>query len=256
MADNFKADRDDDRTILRITGTDRHDFLQGLVSNHFGADSTGAVYAALLSPQGKYLADFMLSNNGDHVLVDIATALATDFTKRLSMYKLRADVAIEQTDLMLFRGTGDAPEGAHMDPRHNSLGWRLITSETPATPANIDWTERYLAARVPLTGVDLLPNDSYILEMDFERLHGVDFRKGCYVGQEVTARMKHKTELRKGLALLSIEGNVTSGAAIERDGKTIGRIGTVGRSHALAHIRFDRMGDGATVDGVAVAITP
>ena len=93
---------------------------------------------------------------------------------------------------------------------------------------------------VPETGVELVPGDSYILEMGFERLSGVDFKKGCYVGQEVTARMKHKTELRKGLARVSIEGAANPGDEITADGKSVGVLGTVAGGEALAYLRFDR----------------
>ena len=242
-----------DRHILEITGTDARSFLQGLVTNDVDKLDQGLVYAALLTPQGKYLADFFMVPAGDAILIDVDRSLAEMLKMRLTMYKLRADVAISDAPLHLQRGLGPAPEGAFADPRDASLGWRAYRPD-PAPKDDTDWDALNIAAAIPTSGIELT-SDSFILEMGFERLNGVDFRKGCYVGQEVTARMKHKTEVRKGLALLSIEGNVTSGAAIERDGKTIGRIGTVGRSHALAHIRFDRMGDGATADGVAVAIT-
>ena len=93
---------------------------------------------------------------------------------------------------------------------------------------------------VPETGIELLPDDTYILEAGFERLHGVDFRKGCYVGQEVTARMKHKTELRKGLARVRIEGAAPVGTGIQAEGKPAGTLFTRSGDRALAHLRFDR----------------
>ncbi|MGR3466372.1 MAG: CAF17-like 4Fe-4S cluster assembly/insertion protein YgfZ, partial [Shimia sp.] len=112
---------------------------------------------------------------------------------------------------------------------------------------------RRVAAAVPEAGRELTP-DSYILEMGFERLNGVDFRKGCYVGQEVTARMKHKTELRKGLARVALDGPASEGDEITANGKSVGTLHTVAGSQALSYLRFDRMGDGATAGGAAVTL--
>ena len=113
-----------DRTVIRIGGSDRTTFLQGLITNDMTRAQGGLIYAALLTPQGKYLADFFVTETGDAVLIDVATPLAAGLAQRLSMYKLRADVTVEVTDLPVARGLGDAPDGAYPDPRHTALGWR------------------------------------------------------------------------------------------------------------------------------------
>lgn len=229
-----------DRTIFRISGQDREDFLQGLVTNDVRKLADGAVYAALLTPQGKYLADFFLVPAEGAILLDVATPVAADLMKRLTMYKLRADVAIEPTDLKVRRGTGTMPEGAFADPRHENLGWRLYGQE--GGDDGTDWTALRIDLMVPETGIELLPNDTLALEAGFERLHGVDFKKGCYVGQEVTARMKHKTELRKGLTRVAIEGAAPVGTPVlTADGKPAGTLFSQSGGRALAHMRFDRM---------------
>ncbi|MDO9526001.1 MAG: folate-binding protein [Gemmobacter sp.] len=228
-----------DRKVLALTGHDRDSFLQGLVSNDIRHLAQGPVYAALLSPQGKYLADFLLVRQGDAVLLDIHDSLAETTLRRLSMYRLRADVQISQTDLIVTRGLGPAPEGAISDPRHPALGWRHYGT-VPGTAPTIDWDAIRVAHCIPETGIELIPNDSYLLEAGFERLHGVDFRKGCYVGQEVTARMKHKTELKKGLALVDISGTAPVGTEILADGKTAGTLFTQSNGRAIAWLRFDR----------------
>ena len=233
------GERADDRTVLEVTGEDRFHFLQGLVTNDVDRARAGIVYAALLSPQGKYLADFFLLERGEAILIDVATSLAPALLKRLSMYKLRAKVAIAETPLKVSRGLGPAPAGALPDPRHPSLGWRLY-SETGAGEPEIDWDALRVAACVPETGVELLPDDTYILEAGFERLHGVDFRKGCYVGQEVTARMKHKTELRKGFATVEVEGSAPVGTEILAEGKSAGTLFTQSGGRGIAYLRFDR----------------
>jgi tRNA-modifying protein YgfZ len=235
-----------ERQIFALTGADRQSFLQGLVSNDISRLAQGPVYAALLTPQGKYLADFFVIDGGDRLLVDVAAPLAAGLMQRLSMYKLRADVQISATDLAVVRGTqevsGPPPAGALPDPRHPALGWRLYgpADALPAADAT-DWDALRVAHAIPETGIELIPNDSYILEMGFERLHGVDFRKGCYVGQEVTARMKHKTELKKGLATLAIHGTAPLGTEITAEGKTVGTLYTQAGGQALAYLRQDRV---------------
>lgn len=227
-----------DRQIYSISGPDRIDFLQGLITNDARRLSQGPVYAALLSPQGKYLADFLLIPRGDEVLLDIAAPLAEATVRRLSMYKLRADVAIAPTALKLRRGTGPAPEGAVVDPRHPALGWRLYGPDDGDD--GTDWDALRVAHCIPESGAELTP-DTYILEAGFERLNGVDFRKGCYVGQEVTARMKHKTELKKGLTRVTLEGAADPGTPIQTaDGRPAGTLHTRSGDAGIAYLRFDR----------------
>jgi folate-binding protein YgfZ len=242
-----------DRTVIRVTGKDARDFLQGMVTNDLARLDSGPVYTALLSPQGKYLADFfVLPGGGDVLLIDVATSLADSLVKRLGMFKLRADVTLTQTEMAVGRGRGPAPAGAVADPRHPDLGWRIY-GPTPG-PVQTDWDAVRVDLMIPEAGSELIPNDSYILEMGFERLHGVDFKKGCYVGQEVTARMKHKTELRKGLARVAIDGIAAPGTEITVDGKPAGVLCTRSGARALAYLRFDRA-EGAAMEAGAARVT-
>jgi len=229
-----------DRRIYQITGKDALTFLQGMVSNDVLplARADGIVWAALLTPQGKYLADFFIVAQNGAVMLDIKASIADATVKRLSMYRLRADVQITASDLPVSRGLGDAPSGALADPRHPALGWRLYGAALGA-PA-IDWDAIRVAQCIPETGIELLPDDSYLLESGFDRLHGVDFRKGCYVGQEVTARMKHKTELKKGLVTVRIEGSAAVGTPIMQGDKPAGTLFTQSDGKAIAYLRFDR----------------
>ncbi|WP_120501801.1 folate-binding protein YgfZ [Roseovarius sp. EL26] len=228
------------RTILKVSGKDAHAFLQGLVTNDVDKLKQGLVYAALLTPQGKYLADFLMYQRDDGIFLDADSALAPSLMQRLTMYRLRADVQISETELTVRRGTGPAPEGALPDPRHAELGWRLYG--TQSGDDGTDWDAIRVAHCIPDTGIELTP-DSYILESGFERLNGVDFKKGCYVGQEVTARMKHKTELRKGLATIRITGTAPTGTDVIASGKTIGTLFTQSGDQAIAYLRFDRVND-------------
>ncbi|SDE71444.1 hypothetical protein SAMN05421538_11025 [Paracoccus isoporae] len=238
-----------ERRLLRVTGPEREDFLQGLITNDV---SRAPIYAALLSPQGKYLADFFVVPDGDGYLIDVAADQAEDLKRRLSMYKLRAKVEIADDPRPVTRGTGPAPDGAIPDPRDPALGWRGYgVGESDET----DWDALRVAHLVPQAGAELVPNDSYILEMGFERLNGVDFRKGCYVGQEVTARMKHKTQLKKGLRRVTLSGAVPPGTPIlSGDGREAGVVHTQSDGRGIAYLRFDRVGEGMTADGAAVAV--
>jgi len=231
----------DARRVYAISGADRIAFLQGLITTDARKLAEGPLYAALLTPQGKYLADFLLVAQGEAVLLDIHADLADAVVRRLAMYRLRADVAIAPTDLRVRRGLGAAPEGAVADPRHPALGWRAYGGEAGGAP-QIDWDAIRVAHVIPETGIELVSGETYILEAGFERLHGVDFRKGCYVGQEVTARMKHKTELRKGLARVTVEGAAPVGTIIEAEGKEAGILYTQAGGAGIAWLRFDRAG--------------
>lgn len=224
-----------DRSVLRISGADAHGFLQGLVTHDPGA---GLTYSALLTPQGKYLADFFLLDRGEDVLLDVKTDLVAGLAQRLAMYRLRADVSIEEAGLSVVRGLGEAPDGAFPDPRDPSLGWRGYGLEGGAP--RVDWDALRVAACIPETGVELVPNDTFILEAGFDRLAGVDHRKGCYVGQEVTARMKHKTELKKGFVTVDISGAAPVGTEIMAGEKPAGAVFTQAGGQAIAYLRFDR----------------
>lgn len=237
---------DERRIALSVTGKDARALLQDLVTNdldRLAADNL--VYAALLTPQGKYLFDFFIGLDGDDLFIDVARDQAPALAQRLAMYRLRRDMEIAATDkpVTLIWGDGPAPDGAREDPRDPSLGWRVYGAAPVAEPATAaDYDALRIRLQTPETGVELIPNDTFILEAGFERLNGVDFRKGCYVGQEVTARMKHKTVLKKGLVRVRVEGQAAPGTPLEADGKPAGALFTNLNGEGLAHLRFDRAG--------------
>ena len=257
----------ENRAILHITGKDAFAFLQGLITNDMAKTALGShgslIYTALLSPQGKYLFDFfVLEDRGDYLgagyLIDIDAECADGFCQRLTMYKLRADVQIEKTEGWVGRGLGDKTGDAtvHPDPRHGSLGWRSYHFDAPPpssdTECDTDWNALYVRHLIPKTGVELIPNETYILEAGFERLNGVDFQKGCYVGQEVTARMKHKTTLRKGLARVRLDGVVAIGTDIMAGGKSVGKVLSQADGRAIAYLRFEQAKGEMVAGGVLV----
>jgi folate-binding protein YgfZ len=245
---------DRERTVLRMAGADVRDVLQNVVTNDLDRLAPGrAVYAALLTPQGKYLFDFLLIEDPDGaILIDCATDRAEALAQRLRMYCMRRDARLTGNTglgVALVWGEG-APDGPLVipDPRAGALGWRIYTADPEAAIAEncavsadrAAYDALRIAHLIPASGIELVPDETYILEAGFEALNGVDFRKGCYVGQEVTARMKHKAVLKKRLVRVRVEGIAAPGTPVTADGKPAGTLFSQSGGQGLAHLRLDR----------------
>mgnify|MGYP001467156941 FL=1 len=226
-----------DRTVLCVSGPDAKSFLQNLVTNDVTKLSNNIIYSALLSPQGKLVTDFFLLDSGQDILIDVNSQVSEALLKLLSLYKLRAEISIEKTDLKVSTGIKNKPQKALEDPRHPNMGWRYY-SKKDISEKNIDWKNLRIENLIPEFGKEL-SSDSYILEYGFEKLNGVDFRKGCYVGQEVTARMKHKSKLRKGLTIVETKGSVPFDTPVYANDKLVGKVFSSTSSRALAYLRFE-----------------
>jgi len=245
------------RTVVRVSGSERIDFLQRLVTNSVSGLSEGEVrYAALLTPQGKYLFDFFIIEQGEAFLLDVAAEQAEALVKRLSLYKLRVDVTFETTDLEVYAAEEPHAEAVSVrDPRHESLGYRLYA---PALPDAAEGAA-YEARRLDL-GIPDLPRDAEVektlsLEADLDWLNGVDFTKGCFVGQELTARMKHRGKVRKRLLGVQVEGGMPAPGTpiLKPDGKEAGQIRSGLNGRGIALIRLEDLDKGPlTADGRTV----
>lgn len=256
------------RTVLRIAGEDAPAFLQGLITHDIHkAQGTTAIYAMLLTPQGKYLHDFLIVKHGDAYWLDCEKARIDDLKKRLSMYRLRSKVAIEDKSAThaVLALTPSPPVGegwgggassiiTFADPRHPQLGMRAIVEKAHLADITRDWqpraVEEYDRARIalciPESGIDLLPEKSFPLECNIEELHGVDFEKGCYVGQEVTTRTKRRGVVRKKLFPVTVEGPLPApGTPIMAEGKEVGYIRSGRDGHAIALLRLEAVESGA-----------
>ena len=254
----------DDRALLALTGADVGEYLQNIVTNDVTALDRGeAVYAALLTPQGIYLFDFLLIPDTERVLVDCLKANKADLIRRLTMYKLRADVQIADISdgMPIAVVWGDDMPNIHgvhtvVDPRLPELGIRLY-GRTPEIEAAIpdgdrgDWNTHRLALGVPLAGMDMKPEGCFWLETNAGELHGVDFKKGCYVGQEVVSRMHHKTELRKRFVRVAIEGLAQAGTDIMAGEKVAGTLTSVSGDYGMAYLRLDRAAGNRLTAGMA-----
>ena len=247
----------ENRAVIALAGAEAHDFLQGLITNDIEACREGrAIYAALLTPQGKILFDFFVVLHGENRwLIDCAGSRASDLIKRLTLYRLRAKVDIaSRPDLAaaaLWNGGGTiAAQGDAIlfpDPRLRELGFRGVGTRTVLEEATRNMPAGdYDAHRLKLGVPDShdLPSDQvFALDAGFEELMGVSFKKGCYVGQEVTARMKHRASARKRFLIADIPGEIPFGAPLEAGGREVGTLASGKDAHALALVRLDRLED-------------
>ncbi|HLO76580.1 MAG TPA: folate-binding protein [Magnetospirillum sp.] len=218
-----------DRAVLAVAGEDRATFLQGLISNDINkAGPDRAIWAAFLTPQGKFLWDLFIVEHDGAFLIDVEAARAEDFRKKLSMYKLRAKVTITATPLSVYAvlnaaalDLGSAPGAArafgdgiaYVDPRLAHLGARVVLASPEALVAAglaetdmAAWDAVRMAAGVPDGSRDMPVDKALLLENGFDELGGVDFEKGCYMGQELTARTKYRGLIKKRLLPVSISG--------------------------------------------------
>jgi folate-binding protein YgfZ len=226
-----------DRIILCVSGPDAKSFLQNLITNDVTKLNNNIIYSALLTPQGKLVSDFFLVDSDQGILIDVNSKVSDTLLNRLMLYKLRAEISVEKTNLKVSTGIKNKPQKALEDPRHSKMGWRYYSSED-LSEKNIDWEKLRVENLIPEFGKEL-SSDSYILEYGFENLNGVDFKKGCYVGQEVTARMKHKSQLRKGLTIVETTRRVPFDTEIYANNKVVGNVYSSTKNQALAYLRFE-----------------
>lgn len=278
-----------DRGLIAVAGADTRDFLQGVVTNDMETVSESrAVYAALLTPQGKYLHDFFVFRIGDVLYLDCEAARCDDLMRRLAVYRLRADVTIEDAGdafavyalfgAGVWSAAGIAPrEGAaapfgggaaYADPRTAALGARaaLPSDRAAAVLAGTGFAEADVAAYdglrirlgVPDGSHDMEPEKSLPLEYGLDDLNGVDFNKGCFIGQEVTARMKRRGLVRKRLLPVDIDGAPPApGATVQRGDHEAGEIRAILDGAGLALLRLDRIApEGPDLTAGGARITP
>ncbi len=239
------------RAVIEVAGADAVPFLQGLVSQSVDKLAEGdAAFGALLTPQGKISADFFLQRTPKGFLLDAHAGVADGLLRKLSVYKLRAAVTIApRADFAVAAGDGAPPAGlaAFVDPRLAALGWRAMAPfaalpEAVATEA--DYVRRRRGLGAPELGADFAPDTLFLTDVNYDALRGVDYRKGCFVGQEVTSRMKRKGELRKRSLIIRFDGAAPQqGSAVESVGVEIGEVLGAEGGVGVALIRLDRLGD-------------
>jgi folate-binding protein YgfZ len=264
-----------DRGVVRVGGRDARKFLQGLITNNIEkAVGNDAIHAGLLNPQGKILFDFFVVSAGDGFLLDVAKGKASELAKRLGFYRLRAEVEIsEETALVVaavWDGAPRLPEHAiaYADPRLAELGSRVLTPAGAsladlgcAAASEAEYHAHRIHLGVPEGGRDFGFGEAFPHEALFDQLNGVDFAKGCFVGQEVVSRMEHRGTARK--RIVPVEGASalpSPGTSIEAGGAPIGVLGSVSGASGLGLLRLDRAeealagGAALTAGGVTLAL--
>jgi folate-binding protein YgfZ len=254
-----------DRGVIKVGGADARTFLNGLVTTDVDLIQPGlGRFGALLTPQGKIIVDFLITEapagHGGGFLIDIPRALAQALADKLGFYKLRAKVSVENlSDSLGVLAVWDGdpaikPDLTFADPRSEKLGWRILVPEELAPKvANLigadivdsaAYNARRIACGVPRGGIDFMYGDAFPHETNMDRLRGVDFDKGCYVGQEVVSRMQHRGTARTRIVRLILEDSPPeAGVPVIAGDKPLGTMGSSADGMGLALVRIDRVAD-------------
>ncbi len=251
-----------DRALFRFSGPDAHRLINDVITGHVLESGDVASAWALLSPQGKILAEGLAGHAEDALWLDVHQSVADDFFKRMRMYRLRAKVEIEdlrETHRVGFSQNPDAMALHHIDRLGPiNMGYRVIAP----LDATADWAQddsfyhrQRIGAGILHQGNDFLANDAFAHDIGFDILDGIDFAKGCYVGQEVVSRMKHRGTARRRPVIVS-GIDAPAGSAVIANGRDAGTIGQVVDGRAVAILRLDRITDPAavTVEGKPVQL--
>ncbi len=240
-----------DRAVLELSGEDRVGFLQGLVSNDVSGPDP--VWAALLTPQGKWQADFFVVPAADALRLEVEAAQAAMVQATLMRFRLRSRVAMRALEgLAVQAGWGDAPmpEDAWADPRLPEAGWRRFGA---GAPGDGDYEAHRLALGLPGGSADMVAGQSVLLEAGFDELHGVSWSKGCWMGQELTARTRYRGLVKRRLVPVRITGPAPPrGTPVTREGAEVGEMRSAHGARGMALLRLGAIGAGALGCGGAV----
>lgn len=243
------------RALVRVSGADARSFLHTLLTQDVESLTPGTLrFGALLSPPGRMLFDLFLLGEDGGVLLDVAVDRREALIQRLSMYRLRADVAIEAVDTAVMAAWEGVPDGFVADPRASGLGGRGYEATATPDATEADYLAHQLALGVPASG-DVVVDKTYPIEADLDLLHGIDFRKGCFIGQETTSRMWRRGAIRNRMLPITFDGPPPAMGTEVLNGEL--RAGEVMTGHdgaAMALLRLDRLDGALTVDGRPVAV--
>jgi folate-binding protein YgfZ len=248
------------RAVLHVTGADRAGFLNGLVSNDVTRAAPGhAIYAALLTPQGKYLADFFIHAEPDRLLLDCDAGQSALVAARLLRFKLRADIAITPAPHQVYVAWGDQPDPNFTpDPRLPEAGWRALSHVARATTATAEAYDLHrLALGLPDGARDLEPEKSVLLEAGFDELNGISWTKGCYMGQELTARTRYRGLIKRRLLPIRSELNLpATGTSILSHAREVGQIRSSNGTCGMALLRLEAISADLTLpDGQNIRVS-
>lgn len=254
-----------DRGVVAVAGVDAVPFLQGLVSNDVAASRAGPVWAALLTPQGRWLADFFVFATAEGLLLDCERAQAPFLVQHLGRFRLRAKVALSDAsaDFAVLAGWGEAPlpptPPAGHDPRLAAAGWRAIRPAGAAAgdATAEDYDRHRLRLGLPAGTRDLEPGRTLLLEAGFDELNGISWTKGCYLGQELTARTKYRSLVRRRLVPVAVAGPLPPpGTPVLQEGAEVGTIRSGRDDRALALLRLEAIRAGGPLDCGPARLVP
>ncbi len=237
-----------DRAVIKISGEDKDNFLQGLITNNIEKlKNEKAIYACILTPQGKYLHDFFVINSGNHYLIDCNSERISDLKKKLVMYKLRSKVEITDSDYSVTASTDSESEISFLDPRDKRMGYRnIVVKPADKDDSYNEYEEKRIRLSIPDSTKDLIQDKSFPLQNNMEELNAVDFNKGCYVGQEVTARTKYRGVIRKKLyAVESNEILPEAGSPVTLDNRQIGEMRSSLKNIGIAQLEIEEVENSA-----------
>lgn len=244
----------DDRALISVQGPDARSFLQGLLTQDVDSLESGELrYGALLGPQGRLLADLFLLGEPEGILLDCRAEQRDALLQRLSLYRLRANVRLAADDRSVFAAWGTDMAGWPADPRLPNLGRRFYGAVVP-NQATDDWRKRQLDLGVP-SSEDFRLDVDYPIECNLDLLNGIAFHKGCFVGQEVTSRMKRRGKVKSRLLPVSFDGAAPSfGQEVLRSDLRAGEIRSSCDGRGMALLRLDRLDGSLTVEGQRVQV--
>lgn len=246
----------DSRALIQVSGPDARPFLHNLLTQDVETLVDGELrFGALLSPPGRLLFDLFLIGEADGVLLDVAADRRDALLQRLSMYKLRAQVIVEADDRPVFASWPEVADGFIPDPRAPGLGGRQYSGEIDANATEADWQARRLAAGLPDPSADAPSDRTYPIEANFDLLNGIDFAKGCFVGQETTSRMKRRGSIKNRMLPITFDGPPPPfGAEVLNGDLRAGEVLNGMDGAAMALLRLDRLDGALTVDGRPVTV--
>jgi folate-binding protein YgfZ len=245
----------EDRALIRVSGPDARPFLQGLLTQDVETLAPGELrFGALLSPPGRLLFDLFLWGESEAVVLDVAADRRDALLQRLAMYRLRAQVTIEPDDRpVLVTWGGALPDGFVIDPRLPGLGGRAFGADLAPDATGNDWQAHRLALGIPDPDGDAPSDKTYPIEANFDLLNGIDFRKGCFVGQETTSRMKRRGSIRTRMLPIRFAGPPPPfGAEVLNGDLRAGEVLGGQDGGAMALLRLDRLDGDLSVDGRAI----
>jgi len=246
----------DSRALIRVSGPDARPFLHNLLTQDVETLADGELrFGALLSPPGRLLFDLFLRGEADAVVLDVAAERRDALLQRLSMYKLRAQVTVQADDRPVFASWPEVANGFTADPRAPGLGGRRYGGELPTNAAEAAWQAHRLAAGVPDPAADAPTDRTYPIEANFDLLNGLDFQKGCFVGQETTSRMKRRGAIKNRMLPIAFDGPPPPfGAEVLNGDLRAGEVLSGRDGAAMALLRLDRIDGSLTVDGRPVEV--